>query len=157
MATEQKNELFTLIETDHREAEQLFQELESAKGKKAQECFGKLYKELTLHTNAEELSLYPAMRNYKETEKLIEEANQEHNAAKILLEQMKSLKPDDEEFRVKLGYLKESVLHHVQEEESEIFEAVQKCMKEEQLQKIAEDFQSAKQRVKPDVEAALSR
>lgn len=153
----QGTDILSLIETDHNEIRQLFEEIQSAKGKKAQTCFEKIYRELTLHAQAEELVFYPAMREFKETEKYIEEAESEHNSAKILLEQMKSLKPGDSEFQTKLEHLIESVSHHLEEEEGEIFEAVRRCMNAEQLQELSGEFETAKSHSEADVEESLTR
>lgn len=158
MATGSSENILTLIESEHREAEKLFDEIaNSGDAKKKQQCFDKLYQALNLHAQVEEFVFYPAMREYKETEKYIEEAEQEHNSVKILLEQMKALKPKDTEFETKFTYLKESVSHHVEEEESEIFDAVRKCMDEKQLQELAQNFKETKSRLEPDVKKALSR
>lgn len=153
----QGTDILSLIESEHEQIRQLFEEIQSAKGKKVQTCFDNIYKGLTLHAQAEELVFYPAMREFKETEKYIEEAESEHNGAKILLEQMKSLKPEDAEFQTKLQHLIESVSHHLEEEESEIFAAVRKCMKAEQLQELAGEFETAKSRSQADVEESLAR
>lgn len=158
MATEQSENILTLIESEHREAEKLFDEIENSEdAKKKQKSFEKLYQELNLHAQVEEFVFYPAMREYKETAKYIEEAEQEHNSVKILLEQMKALKPKDAEFETKLTHLKESVTHHVEEEEGEIFDAVRQCMDEKQLQELAQSFKETKSRLEPDVKEALSR
>lgn len=153
----QAQDILSLIEVDHEKVEQLFQQMESAKGAKAMNCFNQIYKELSLHARAEELVFYPAMMEYEETKTFIEEAESEHNSAKILLEQMKSLNPSDEEFGIKLKSLKEAVLHHVEEEEGEIFDAVRQCIKGERLQRMGQEFQAAKAREEADVEALLTR
>ncbi|NJP09028.1 MAG: hemerythrin domain-containing protein [Leptolyngbyaceae cyanobacterium RU_5_1] len=157
-ADSKKTDILSLIETDHREVEKLFKEIESAKNSnKAQEYFDQIYKELTLHAQAEELVFYPEMREYKETEKYIEEAEQEHNSVKILLEQMKALKPGDSEFETKMTHLKESVTHHVEEEESEIFSAIRKCMDEQKLHDLGQEFQETKTKLEPDVKVPIAR
>ncbi len=94
------------------------------------------------------------MREYDETEQYIEEAEEEHNSAKILLEEMKMLKPDDSEFKAKLAHLIEAVKHHVEEEENEIFSAVRESMDEEELQELGQEFQQAKTNIELDVKAA---
>jgi hemerythrin superfamily protein len=157
MAKAKAQDILTLIEADHRKVDQLFEEIESSKGaKKAQDCFNQIYKELTLHAQAEELVFYPAMREYEETEEYIEEAEDEHNSVKILLEQMKALKPGDDEFKTKLHHLVESVKHHVEEEESEIFSAVREAMDDDELQQLGTEFQEAKAKLAPQVEAAIA-
>lgn len=158
MAKKQENNILSLIETDHREAEKLFEQLESNAGsKKAQNIFKELFTELSLHAHAEELVLYPAMQEYEETKQYIEEAESEHNSVKILLEQMRSLKPTDPEFTVKFQHLKESLLHHVEEEEEEIFAAIRECMDDQALQSLGQEFEQAKAHWKEDVKAAIAR
>ncbi len=157
MTKTQAKDILSLIEADHEKVEQLFEQMAEAKGAKAHTCFNQIYKELTLHAKAEELVFYPAMLEYEETKQYVEEAESEHNSAKILLEQMKSLNPKDEEFQTKLTYLQETMLHHIEEEESELFEAVESCMDEPMLQKLGEEFQTAKQKLESEVDLALTQ
>lgn len=150
-------DILSLIETDHQEIRELFNQLlDNKTPKKSQKLFEQLYQEMALHAHAEETVFYPAMREYQETEKFLEEAEQEHNSVKILLEQMKSLKPNDEEFETKFTHLRDSMLHHVEEEENEIFPVVRACMGD-QLQSLGQEFQEAKKHWKEDVKAALER
>ncbi|MDX2215225.1 MAG: hemerythrin domain-containing protein [Oculatellaceae cyanobacterium bins.114] len=158
MAKTKATDILALIEADHRTVEKLFTEAESAKGaKKVQECFDQIYKELNLHAYAEELVFYPAMQEYEDTQEYIEEAEEEHNSVKILLEEMKTLEPNGSEFKTRMMHLKESVTHHVEEEESEIFEAVRGCMGEQELQELGQEFQAAKGRMELEVEEALAK
>ncbi|NJR57929.1 MAG: hemerythrin domain-containing protein [Cyanobacteria bacterium CRU_2_1] len=151
------NSILALIEADHQKVEQLFTESETTKGvKKSQEIFNQIYKGLTLHAKAEELVFYPAMREYEETQQYLEEAEQEHNSAKILLEEMKTLNPSDDEFKTKMQSLKETIRHHVAEEESEIFDAVRECMDDEELKQLGQEFQDAKARIEPEIELAMA-
>ena len=153
-----KTDILTLIEADHRKVEDLFSEIQQAKGdKKQQDIFKQIYKELTLHAQAEELVFYPAMREYEQTSALIEEAEEEHNTVKILLEEMLSIEPSDEKFQTKMRYLLDNVAHHVEEEESEVFDAVRKCMDGSQIQDLGQEFQKVKDNVESDVKAVLSR
>jgi len=153
MAAKSKQDILSLIEADHRKVEELFDQFEELEGKKAQECFKQIYKELTLHARVEELVFYPALREYEEMEGYIEEAESEHNSVKILLEQMKSLKPSDSEFETKMTHLQESVMHHVEEEEDEIFEAVRSAMDEAELEELGQEFQTTKTKIESEVEA----
>jgi len=144
--------ILELIEADHRQVEELFAQFEKAKSsKKQQEYFNQIYKELTLHAEAEELVFYPAMEEYEETRVYIEEAEEGHNSVKILLEQMRKLKLEDPNFSTKIAQLKENVMHHVEEEESDIFVAVSNCMTEEQLTQLGEEFDAAKTRIEPEI------
>lgn len=147
--------LIDLIKADHRKAEKIFSEIEKADDPtKLYDGFNQLYKELNLHAETEELVFYPAMREYEETEELIEEAEEEHVEVKELLEEMKSLSPESSEFKEKMIELKEAVQHHVQEEENEVLPKVQKCMKKKELQELAKEFEQTKSKLEEDMAAA---
>jgi len=150
-------DVLALIEADHRTVENLFSQAETAQdNNQLYSYFNQLYKELSLHTRAEELVFYPAMREYEELEDLIAEAEEEHVEAKELLEELKLLSPEAAEFKTKLSQLKDAVQHHVEEEESEIFEAVRECMGDVELQQLQGDFANAKKMIQADVESAMS-
>lgn len=156
MAQSKAKDILALIKADHEKVKQLFEEIETANGARAHTCFNQIYKELTLHARAEELVFYPAMQEYEAARQHIEEAEKEHNSVKILLEQMKALNPKDEEFKTKMMYVKETTLHHVEEEENEIFEAVQACIDEQKLQDLGQEFLAIKANLESDVELALT-
>lgn len=156
MAKTKSTDILTLLETEHRQVEQLFQELEKAKGNKRSECFQQIYKALNLHARTEELVFYSALREYEETEEYIEDAEAEHEEVAVILEEIKALKPTDSEFLEKIRELKQAVEDHVEEEENEIFNAVRECMSNKQLTELAEEFQNAKAKLEPDVEAELT-
>ncbi|WP_017317416.1 hemerythrin domain-containing protein [Mastigocladopsis repens] len=156
MATAKTKDILALIEAEHRQIEQLLAEAENAKNTQLYNYFNQIYKALNLHTGAEELVFYPAMQEYEETKKYILEAEEEHEETKALLEELKVLKPNDSEFKTKMSDLKKAVQHHVKEEESEIFSAVQKCMNQEQLIQLGQEFQEAKAKLEEDVEVAMT-
>lgn len=141
-------DIFELIKTDHRQVEELFSQIESAKdSKKLDQYYKQIYSELNIHAQAEELTFYPTMRDHEGTEELVEEAEEEHTEVKVLLEQMKSLEPTSAEFKAKIKELKAAVEHHVQEEENEIFSQVRQCMSDEELNQLATEFQEVKNRL----------
>ncbi|MFB2897156.1 hemerythrin domain-containing protein [Aerosakkonemataceae cyanobacterium BLCC-F50] len=144
-----------LIKSDHRKVESLFSEMEKTKdSKKMQMLFDEIYTELTLHAKVEELTLYPSMRNYDETHDMVEEAEEEHTEAKVLLEELKSMSPSDPDFKAKIEELKEAVQHHVEEEESEILPSVSDSMDEQEMKELAKEFQEAKSKLEKEISAA---
>ncbi|HEY9598147.1 MAG TPA: hemerythrin domain-containing protein, partial [Cyanophyceae cyanobacterium] len=103
-------EIFELIKGDHRKVESLFAEMENTKSaKKLDQSFKQLCQELTIHAQVEELTFYPTMRDNKKTEKLVDEAEEEHVEVKVLLEQLKSLDSSSSEFKDKMSQLKQAV------------------------------------------------
>ncbi|MCU0567813.1 MAG: hemerythrin domain-containing protein [Oculatellaceae cyanobacterium Prado106] len=156
MIASQTQNILDLIEVDHQQIEQLFDEMDADSDQAQQlEIFTQIYCAMILHSRAEELVFYPAMRDFQQTEGYIEEAEQEHNATSILLEAMLKLNPADDEFQTKYRYLKENMLNHIEEEEEEIFEAVRASMDDSALDQLGNEFQQVKLKVQPDIDAAL--
>ncbi|MGV0107071.1 Hemerythrin HHE cation binding domain protein [Nostoc sp. DSM 114160] len=149
-------DILSLIEAEHRQIEKLFAEAEKAKGAKLVEQFNQIYIEAILHARTEELVFYPALREYEETEEYVEEAEEEHEEISVILEEIKALKPNNPEFKEKMSELKETLEHHVKEEESEIFNAVRECMSEQELTELGQEFEETKAKLVSNVEAALA-
>ncbi|MEH2229984.1 MAG: hemerythrin domain-containing protein [Nostoc sp.] len=149
-------DIFSLIEAEHRQVEKLFAEAEKVKGAKLVEQFNQIYIALILHARTEELVFYPALREYEETEQYVEEAEEEHEEISVILEEIKALKPTQPEFKEKMSELKETLEHHVEQEESEIFNAVRECMSDRELTELGQEFQETKSKLVSNVEAALA-
>lgn len=136
-----------LLKQDHREVDSLIAELEGASGDTAGSytaTFTKLKTALTLHADAEEHIFYPAMEQFEETEDLTEEAYAEHDEVKQLLEDMTGLNPGDEDFQTLLAQLKDSVQHHVEEEESEMFPKAEELLGDETLETMGDEIEAFK-------------
>ncbi len=158
MAKKKSQDILELILADHREVENLFSKIEKAKNpEQFYSFFTQIYKELNLHSRAEELVFYPALREFEDTDDIIEEAEAEHEEAAAMLEEMKALSPDSEEFPDRIAELKEAVMHHLQEEESEVFEIIRDYMDEEELSALGQEFQQAKTKLEAEINEAAPR
>jgi hypothetical protein len=82
--------------------------------------------DLKLHTTLEEELFYPAVREAIEDEDIMNEAQVEHETAKMLIEQIENMGADDPNFHATFTVLGEYVMHHVKEEEGEMFPQVRK-------------------------------
>jgi hemerythrin superfamily protein len=136
-----------LLKSDHREAEGLMDQIETAdKGAASSKAlFNELKVALTLHTQIEEQVFYPALRNHEETRDLIEESVREHDEVDQLLAEMTAMSLRDDEFMDKLIELRESVSHHVEEEESEMFAKAEKILGRERLNQMGGEMMQMKQ------------
>jgi len=115
-----------LLEEDHREVEEFFGEyekLEDASDK--QQLALKICMALQVHTTIEEEIFYPAAREAIEKPELIDEAIVEHASAKQLIAEIEDMEPAEELYDAKVKVLQEQVLHHVEEEESELFPQIE--------------------------------
>jgi len=84
-----------------------------------------LAQDLVIHTTIEEEIFYTATHDLsEEIGETIDEGLQEHHVADVLVEEMKPLQAGDPEWVAKMTVLIESVEHHIDEEEAELFPSV---------------------------------
>jgi hemerythrin-like domain-containing protein len=138
---------FKLLESHHREIEKIFEELEPTTEravKTREEGFRRLQKELEIHTVIEETILYPVLKKQTETRDITFEGYEEHDVAKRLLEEMAMMDVTSEVWTAKLKVLQESIEHHVEEEESEMFIDARKALTQEEIQDLGARMEAKK-------------
>ena len=138
---------FNLLKADHRKVEELFSELESARGQAKMRVFEQIKTELELHTHIEETIFYPALEKPKQTHDLTLEAYEEHDVVKKLLQELSRAKTANEEWEAKAKVLQENVEHHVEEEENELFEKAQQALGETDIEALGEQMETEKERM----------
>ncbi|MBV9549064.1 MAG: hemerythrin domain-containing protein [Alphaproteobacteria bacterium] len=111
-----KQDAISLLKADHRKVEELFEKYESARSRKA-DIARQICMELTIHTMLEEEIFYPACREAGVESDMMDEANVEHDGAKLLIAELENGAPDDEFYDAKVEVLSEEIKHHVKEEE----------------------------------------
>jgi hemerythrin superfamily protein len=116
MPAKKKQDAIALLTADHRKVEALFEKYESARSKKA-DIAKQICMELTIHTMIEEEIFYPACREAGADSDIMNEANVEHDGAKVLIAELENGSPDDEFYDAKVKVLSEEIKHHVKEEE----------------------------------------
>lgn len=117
MAQTKFTDAIALLKADHRNVEALFEKFESAREDRKQALAQQICNELKIHTIIEEEIFYPALKG-KIEEETYTEAFVEHDAAKILINDIMASSPDDEFFDAKVKVLSEEIKHHVHEEEA---------------------------------------
>jgi hemerythrin superfamily protein len=106
------------LKQDHRRVEGLFSEFETAtEEQRKQELVAMICAELNIHTLLEEEIFYPACREAIDGEDIMDEAQVEHDAAKLLIADLSEASGDDPFFDAKVKLLSEQIKHHVAEEE----------------------------------------
>ena len=118
-----------MLKEDHDKVKKAFKEFEKMDREDAetlQQLVQTVCEELKVHTALEEEIFYPAVREAIEDEDLMNEAQVEHDTAKMLIEQLENMGPDDPNFHATFTVLGEYVKHHVKEEEDEMFPEARK-------------------------------
>lgn len=138
-----------LLERQHREVEELFEEFERA-GEGAHKTRERLCQQisdkLAVHAEIEEKLFYPESKQ-GDTEDLLRESVEEHLAVKRLLADLLEHGTDDENFDARMTVLKEQVEHHVEEEEKELFPKVKKSCSKEELEDLGARMDELAQRI----------
>ena len=122
-----------LLESQHREVENLFKKFEKADGPGREELFEQIADALAVHASIEEKQFYPATKSQR-TEDDLREAVEEHLSVKRIIADLLECDPEDAQFEAKVKVLKEQVEHHVQEEEEELFPKVKKAVSADELE-----------------------
>ncbi len=140
------------LESQHREVEKLFAELEAMPekhhaGDQRRSLINQIVDALTLHANLEETFLYPLAKEIDDD--LTLEAYEEHDVVKLLLKKLTVIRTNDETFMAKVTVLKEVVEHHVEEEEGHFFHELQKKLGEAKLHELGLKMQNEAETVKP--------
>ncbi len=84
--------------------------------------------ELRIHTRIEEEMFYPAVRRASGDPDMVYEAVVEHASASALIHQLENMPADDPMFDARVSVLSEYVLHHIKQEEAEMFPAARKAL-----------------------------
>jgi hemerythrin superfamily protein len=139
----------TLLKADHKTVKSLFtkfSKLGDGATKSKREIVDQIIEALSVHAAIEEQVFYPAIR--KEVEEVgddVLEALEEHHVAKWLLSELDGMEPGHERFDAKVKVLIESVRHHIEEEEGELFPEVRQALGRKRLQELGEALEKAKQ------------
>jgi hemerythrin superfamily protein len=141
-----------LLKADHKAVEKLFKKYEGlgdSAYKTKRKVVDEIVAELSIHAAVEEQVFYPAVRTkLPDIEDDVLEGLEEHHVVKWTLDELKDLPADHERFHAKVTVLIESVRHHVEEEETEMFPAVRQGLGRKELAAIGAQLEDAK-RVAP--------
>lgn len=129
-----------LLESQHREVEDLFSKIEKARSSDMKErLFTDVADKLAVHATIEEHYFYPAVRA-KRTEDILLESLEEHLGIKRVIADLLQTDVEDKTFDAKISVLKEQVSHHVEEEEGELFPKVRKLLDQDSLEAIGQEM-----------------
>jgi hemerythrin-like domain-containing protein len=119
-----------MLKEDHAKVKKAFKEFETMDRSDTETCrqlVQTVCEDLKVHTTLEEEIFYPAVREAIEDEDIMNEASVEHETAKMLIEQLENMEPDDPNYYATFTVLGEYVMHHVKEEEGEMFPEAKKA------------------------------
>jgi len=140
-----------LLKADHKTVKKLFKQLEKTPADdyaRKEMLFRQICDELEIHASLEAQIFYPAVLEVpgKDAEDAVLEAQEEHKIVQELLDGLKDRAPGDPTFDAKMKVLRETVEHHADEEEDDMFPVARK-LGSDRLDQLA-DAMSAVRRLK---------
>ncbi len=118
---------FDLLEQDHRQVEEWFDEYDELpdSNKHKGDLAKKICLALEVHARIEEEVFYPQAREATGDNDLIDEAVVEHATVKNLIAEIEEMAVGDDLYDAKIRVLGEMVKQHIKEEEEELFPELQ--------------------------------
>ena len=116
--TAKASSVIDALKQDHHKAEQPFPEYKSASDAATKARLIRLVcQELIIHTGLEDEIFYPAYRDAGCEDDVMDEAQVEHDSAKMLIADLLDADPDEQFTDAKVAVLAEKIKHHAEEEE----------------------------------------
>jgi hemerythrin superfamily protein len=133
-----------IIKADHQKVNVLISEIEKSNDpQKIAEFFTQLFSDLSVHSEAEEQVVYPAVRSFYGDDNT-QELYDEQAELKVGLEEMTHIDPSTSEFKTHLKRIKQMIGDHTRQEESTMFAAIAKNCSLAQQEQMATQFKQAK-------------
>ncbi len=145
------DEFFNLLHTEHMMVDGILGELtETARSDapRRQSLFNQLKLNLVPHMRGEEVAFYPRLAEQTASHEDALEALEEHHAAERVLNELDISPKAADNWGAKIAVLKDMIDHHVQAEESTIFEDARKYLSHEQMSDVMNYFNEEETRVK---------
>ncbi len=134
--------IFAELRDDHEVQRDLFERLEKTQGDETarREGFEKLKNELLNHETAEEKHFYSELMTIDLTQEKTRHSVAEHHEIDEKVEELESIEFGSPQWLPKLRDLKELVIHHLDEEEEEVFPLAGRALTEEQQTSLGKSY-----------------
>jgi hemerythrin superfamily protein len=134
------------LTTDHREAEELLGRARAATDpQERRDLADQLIAELVRHSVAEEMWVYPAMREaLPDGDEAVEHDTKEHKELEVVMKQLEGADPAGEDFDLHLQRIEVLLRDHVTDEEQEQFPKLRQALPPERLVQLKGQVEAAK-------------
>lgn len=129
-----------LLEREHRRFEELLAQGEATTARadiRRRELLDTLTSALNAHELMEEKVLYPALQSHPAAREIVLEGYEEHHVADLIVDELRAVAADDEQWGAKFKVLKENIEHHIEEEEGEMFRLARGIFSRDELRDLA--------------------
>jgi hemerythrin superfamily protein len=151
--------IYEELSKDHREFERLLDRLVEASradDDRWKAILDELRRGVIAHAHAEEAVLYNALREADESKSLVMHSYGEHALAETELRTLGAAKLVDANWTSLVEKLRKDLLHHIQEEESRVFDAARKIFSDEEATQLGTAFERMKREVAKDGDSVVA-
>jgi hemerythrin superfamily protein len=147
--------IYQALKKDHGHLKDLLQQLvslndDSPNRGRAKDLVGKIRDALIPHSRAEEQVVYNSLRLIDETKGLGWHGYMEHAEAEGLLRALQMEVKTDMHFHKTAVQLQETLLHHIHDEEDQMFSAAREVFSDEEARMMVQPFQALKGKAKDE-------
>jgi hemerythrin-like domain-containing protein len=144
--TANEQDVVAILTTDHREALDLIAQIKLATGKDdRRDLADTLISELVRHSVAEEMYVYPAMKEYlPDGEEAVEHDTEEHKELEATMKKLETADAGEPEFARLMTELETTLRDHIDDEESDQFPLLRQRVPHDELVKIGSKVETAK-------------
>jgi hemerythrin-like domain-containing protein len=140
-------DIFDVLTADHDKVKKILEQMEQTSaraGKRRETLLDNLRMNLLPHMYAEEQYFYQILLDEGSDKEVAYEAIEEHRVAKAVLMDLEDAPSDDPRWGARLKVLKELIEHHIEEEESTVFDLARSIMDDERAADVAKRFKEIK-------------
>jgi hemerythrin superfamily protein len=138
--------IFQDLKQDHDRQRRMLEEIASATGEDRQSRFETLRKELQAHAAAEEESLYATVLVCPDLREDARHSVAEHKEVDDMLGELVEADADSDQWQETFEKMRHRYLHHIEEEEEEMFPKAAEGLTSEAEERIAKVFETRKPR-----------
>ena len=134
------------LTTDHREVSELFDQIEASTDPASRrDLADSLISELVRHSVAEEMHVYPAIRDHVPNgDAVVDEDTSEHKELEALMKRLEVADASEPEFMTTLGDLRRAFEQHITDEERRQFPELRQHIPQDRLVELMGKVQTAK-------------
>ena len=148
------NALFDELRQQHRQVAALMQQVLGSSTANRADAYNQFRMALIPHLKAEEATLYKAMQENNRTHMLALKAEEEHHAGANVLGELETTPMGNDRWLARFVVLRDSILHHIGEEEGRVFPAARVTFSREQLNMLYTQFNNQQQQIASALESA---
>jgi hypothetical protein len=137
-----------LLKQEHETAKKMFAQIRDARGEQRDQLWTKLKPELKVHETMEETALYGPVAHDPRADEQLKDWQEHHHEEvtelESLIQEIGEFDPTGEEWMEKVEELQETLEHHIEEEEGDVWPRIQQLWDRSKLEQAGQQMEGIK-------------